>query len=117
VTTADIVVLFKYHEIISKGFFVWKANMTEVEGLDHLSVDLKRELESLEDQFHVSSQKLKQISERFEEELKEGLEADGANIVSLARDQGVTSDIKPAHECDVGAWLAYWTRAWAIPYR
>lgn len=39
-------------------------------------------LASIEKQFTVNTDKLKQISKRFEEELREGLEKDGANIVS-----------------------------------
>ncbi|KAK5120408.1 hypothetical protein LTR85_006347 [Meristemomyces frigidus] len=53
---------------------------SEVQGLDNLSPALKTALQDLEAKFTVDRQKLKQISQRFEEELREGLQKDGCNI-------------------------------------
>ncbi len=44
------------------------------------SGDLQKELKELEDLFWVSKEKLKDIVRRFQEELEEGLEANGKNI-------------------------------------
>lgn len=57
----------------------WKGS--EVEDLDSLPPTLQTELGDLEAQFNVDAKRLKQISHRFEEELQEGLEKDGSNIV------------------------------------
>ncbi|RYP08720.1 hypothetical protein DL764_001740 [Monosporascus ibericus] len=46
----------------------------------NLPENLRGALRSIEDQFTVDTAKLKQISQRFEEELREGLEKDGQNI-------------------------------------
>ncbi|KAK5677857.1 hypothetical protein LTS10_009740 [Elasticomyces elasticus] len=54
--------------------------MSDVQGLDNLSPVLLDELRALEQQFDVTPEKLKQISQRFEEELKDGLAKDGTNI-------------------------------------
>ena len=54
---------------------------SEVEGLKALSPALERELENIEAQFNVDKDKLVKISRRFEEELQEGLERHGSNIV------------------------------------
>ncbi|KAK5696816.1 hypothetical protein LTR97_008120 [Elasticomyces elasticus] len=54
--------------------------MSDVQGLDNLSPVLLDELRALEQQFDVTPEKLKQISHRFEEELKDGLVKDGTNI-------------------------------------
>ncbi|KAK5735515.1 hypothetical protein LTR17_008048 [Elasticomyces elasticus] len=54
--------------------------MSDVQGLDNLSPVLLNELRALEQQFKVTPEKLKQISQRFEEELKDGLAKDGTNI-------------------------------------
>ena len=45
-----------------------------------LSEQLAKEFEDLERQFWVSKEKLKEISERFEQELQDGLEVNGRNI-------------------------------------
>ena len=47
-----------------------------------LSPELRHELKCIGEQFTVDTAKLKAISERFQEELLEGLERDGGNIVS-----------------------------------
>ncbi|KAI1384980.1 uncharacterized protein F4822DRAFT_416934 [Hypoxylon trugodes] len=49
--------------------------------LEDISPSLRKELAEIESQFNVTGEKLKQISERFEEELREGLENEGSNIV------------------------------------
>ncbi|KAK3112622.1 hypothetical protein LTR53_010913 [Teratosphaeriaceae sp. CCFEE 6253] len=54
--------------------------MSAVEGLDLLSPDLLKELRALEEQFHVDTAKLQEISQRFEQELKDGLAKHGSNI-------------------------------------
>jgi hexokinase len=54
-----------------------------VEGLENLSPELKKELQDLEEQFEVDKAKLKEIVVRFGEELVEGLQKDGANLVRL----------------------------------
>jgi hexokinase len=46
-----------------------------------LPADLERELSKLREDFTVTRDKLKQISRRFEEELREGLEKENQNIV------------------------------------
>ncbi|RYP75159.1 hypothetical protein DL770_007467 [Monosporascus sp. CRB-9-2] len=46
----------------------------------NLPEKLRGALKSIEEQFTVDTAKLKQISQRFEEELREGLEKDGRNI-------------------------------------
>ena len=56
---------------------------SEVEALQNLSPALKRELENIEAHFDVGKDKLKEISRRFEEELREGLERHGSNIVRI----------------------------------
>lgn len=40
-------------------------------------------MSKLDDMFRVTKEKLQQITKRFQEELEEGLKADGNNIVSL----------------------------------
>ena len=45
-----------------------------------LTEQLTEEFENLERQFWVSKEKLKEISQRFEQELQDGLEANGRNI-------------------------------------
>ncbi|KAI1382021.1 hypothetical protein F4677DRAFT_400577 [Hypoxylon crocopeplum] len=50
------------------------------EGFEGLSPDLREELIAIENQFNVAGEKLRQISERFKEELREGLEKEGSNI-------------------------------------
>ncbi|KAK5942259.1 hypothetical protein PMZ80_004822 [Knufia obscura] len=45
-----------------------------------LPTELRDELEKLEQQFYVDRKKLKQISERFQQELEEGLQDHGKNI-------------------------------------
>jgi hexokinase len=53
-----------------------------VEGLDLLSSELLQELRDVESQFDVTTQKLKDISQHFEQELQKGLQGDDdANIV------------------------------------
>ncbi|KAI1415868.1 hypothetical protein F5Y13DRAFT_186722 [Hypoxylon sp. FL1857] len=49
-------------------------------GLEGISLDLRDEMINIENQFNVTSEKLKRISERFEEELREGLEKEGSNL-------------------------------------
>lgn len=46
----------------------------QTDGLGPLSVELENELKKLEEAFTVDQQKLKEISQRFQEELTEGLE-------------------------------------------
>ncbi|KAI1134495.1 hypothetical protein F5Y05DRAFT_398099 [Hypoxylon sp. FL0543] len=53
---------------------------SEPNSLEGISPDLQAELNNIENQFNVTSEKLKQISERFEEELREGLEKEGSNL-------------------------------------
>lgn len=48
---------------------------------DRLPENMKNELEDLERQFTVDKQKLKDITKRFQEELEEGLQENGKNIV------------------------------------
>lgn len=62
------------------------ATLSEVEGLDKLSSQLRHELKSIEAQFEVSREKLREISRQFERELKDGLEKDGTNIVCTPAD-------------------------------
>lgn len=50
---------------------------------DRLPDRLKAEFQDLEKQFVVDKSKLKAISARFQEELEEGLKANGSNIVSM----------------------------------
>jgi len=57
---------------------------SEVEGVQTLSPALKRELGDIEAQFNVDKKTLVKVSQRFEEELKEGLEKHGSNIVRLS---------------------------------
>lgn len=55
---------------------------TEIMDVPALAPGLHDALASIEKQLTVDTAKLKQISKLFEEELREGLERDGANIVS-----------------------------------
>lgn len=50
--------------------------------IDSLPSDLRRELERLQREFWVSTEKLKEITSQFERELQDGLDRYGANIVS-----------------------------------
>jgi hexokinase len=50
--------------------------------IESLPFELRRELERLQEEFWVSTEKLKEISQRFEQELQDGLDKYGANIVS-----------------------------------
>lgn len=52
-----------------------------------LPADLHDELTRLEQDFKVDARKLKEIIKRFEEELREGLDRNGANIVRLESSQ------------------------------
>ncbi|KAI0841924.1 hypothetical protein F5Y06DRAFT_292747 [Hypoxylon sp. FL0890] len=52
----------------------------ESNNLEGISPHLRDELTNIKNQFNVTSEKLKQISERFEEELREGLEKEGSNL-------------------------------------
>ena len=61
----------------------FSAGQPEVHALDKLPPALQAELEVLEAAFTVDGPKLKQISQRFEEELREGLASNGCNIVGL----------------------------------
>ncbi|KAK5133270.1 hypothetical protein LTR08_008004 [Meristemomyces frigidus] len=56
------------------------AKASEADGLKTLSPALQAELKALEADFTVDGPKLKHISQRFEEELREGLEKNGCNI-------------------------------------
>jgi hexokinase len=59
-------------------------SQTMTEGpLGQLSPQLQEEFDTLKEKFTVDTAKLKEIIHRFEEELKEGLEKDGTNIVRL----------------------------------
>lgn len=57
------------------------ATMGKPNGHDGLSGELQVELEKLEELFTVNTEKLKQITKRFQEELEEGLQENGKNIV------------------------------------
>lgn len=48
-----------------------------------LPQELSDELDKLDEDFWVGPQKLKEITNRFVEELNEGLEEDGRNIVCI----------------------------------
>lgn len=54
----------------------------DTDGLHELPESLHNKLLRLEREFDVDTTKLKDISRRFEEELQDGLERYGANIVS-----------------------------------
>ncbi|KAI1480278.1 hypothetical protein F4774DRAFT_409096 [Daldinia eschscholtzii] len=47
---------------------------------ENLSPELREKLIDIENQFNVTSDKLKEVTRRFEKELREGLEKDGSNI-------------------------------------
>ncbi|KAF2763851.1 hexokinase [Teratosphaeria nubilosa] len=51
-----------------------------VDGIDHLSPALRKQLDSIEEQFEISAAKLKEMVARFREELQEGLGREGANL-------------------------------------
>lgn len=53
------------------------------EAMADLPQELSDELDKLDEEFWVGSKKLKDITDRFVEELNEGLEEDGRNIVGL----------------------------------
>lgn len=52
-----------------------------LEAMADLPQELSGELDKLDKEFWVGPQKLKDITDRFVEELNEGLEEDGRNIV------------------------------------
>jgi hexokinase len=55
--------------------------MSSTQNPCHLRADLEAELRTLRNDFTVTGDKLKEISKRFEDELKEGLERENQNIV------------------------------------
>lgn len=55
--------------------------MPSAENTGGLRADLQAELTRIKNDFTVTSDKLKEISKRFEEELREGLEQENQNIV------------------------------------
>lgn len=84
--------------------------------VDSLPSDLQRELERLQKEFWVSTDKLKEISHQFERELQDGLDRYGANIVS--RTVGyldLSAYIRAVHERHLGTGLARRTREWIFP--
>lgn len=56
-------------------------NMGELRKTEDLPKELQTELKKLEDDFTVDTKQLKSITSRFREELREGLEEHGKNIV------------------------------------
>lgn len=55
--------------------------MGELRKTEDLPKELQTELKKLEDDFTVDTKQLKSITSRFREELREGLEEHGKNIV------------------------------------
>jgi hexokinase len=61
-----------------------------------MPTDLKTQIDKLEDQFVVTTAKLKDISDHFVNELKKGLSEEGGSIVS----RGILRARWPAADCD-----------------
>jgi hexokinase len=61
-----------------------------------MPTDLKTQIDKLEDQFVVTTAKLKDISDHFVSELKKGLSEEGGSIVSC----GIFRARWPAADCD-----------------
>lgn len=75
--------------------------------VDSLPSDLQRELERLQKEFWVSTDKLKEISHQFERELQDGLDRYGANIVSCAVGHlDLSAHNRAVHERHLGTGMA-----------
>jgi len=83
--------------------------ISEVRGVEDISPALLKELREIEAQFDVSAAKLKEISHRFEEELREGLDGYGKNIVSQLVQYSMLCQLTtPAHERHLDTRLPIW---------
>jgi hypothetical protein len=82
--------------------------------VEALPPDLRQELERLEKEFSVDAQKLKEISQQFEQELQDGLDKYGSNIVSLPIKWQYHLLTSAVHECDLGTRMARRRREWLL---